>query len=169
MQTQVLHMSSPIDALHGVGPETMKVFKQAGLKTIGDIYGTTCGQPLQLALKQLQDEDTVFHGNEAHWRGLATRVDTVVARVRSNWARPYEPDHFCCPITHQLMTDPVLSKYGDTYERAAILRLVMEHGVDIYRRALTDLEVFPNRGLLQAIAYYRENELRFAIPLNLML
>lgn len=31
-----------------------------------------------------------------------------------------EPDAFCCPITKELMTDPVMTKDGHSYERHAI-------------------------------------------------
>jgi hypothetical protein len=166
MQPQHLKMSSQIDALHGVGQKTLQVFANAGLRTLGDIYGRTCGQPVQLALNNMRAEDEMFRDNDTYWKGLATRVQAVIARVRSDEARPYEPDHFICPITHQLMLDPVLSKYGDTYERDAIERLINERGIDIYRRPLTTAELYQNRSLQQAIEYYREHELRFAFPIK---
>lgn len=160
-------MSARIDALPQVGRKTMEVFQRAGLETLGDIYGRKCGQPLQLALKQMQEDDPVFRDNDSYWKGLATRVQNVIARVRSDEAWPYEPDHFVCPITWQLMTDPVLSKYGDTYERSAILKLINDRGVDIYCQPLTAEDIYSNRSLQQAIEYYREHEIRFAIPVKL--
>lgn len=162
-------MSSPIDALEQVGPKTLEVFKMAGLHTIGDVYGRSCGQPLQMALEKMQEKDTLFRDNAAYWKGLSTRIQTVIARVRSQEARPYEPHHFVCPITWQLMTDPVLTKYGDTYERAAIVKLIDERGLDIYHRPLAATELYVNRSLQQAIEFYREHELRFAVPVKLMM
>ena len=111
MATQMVYMSSPIEALDGVGKITLAVFHKAELRTIGDLYSTTCGQVLQDALRQMREEsDDVLQGNQAYWKGLGTRVQTVISRVRSEDARPYEPVHLVCPITWQLMTDPVLSK-----------------------------------------------------------
>jgi hypothetical protein len=77
--------------------------------------------------------------------------------------------------------DPVLSKYGDTfalcakafgrrpntYERNAIERLVRQTGKDMYRRPLSESELFENRSLRDAIAYYKLHELRFAVPIKL--
>jgi hypothetical protein len=34
------------------------------------------------------------------------------------------PDEFICPLTLELMRDPVMTKYGNSYERSAILKWV---------------------------------------------
>jgi hypothetical protein len=34
------------------------------------------------------------------------------------------PDEFICPLTLELMRDPVMSRYGNSYERSAILKWV---------------------------------------------
>ena len=96
-------------------------------------------------------------------------MQSIIARVRSDEARPYEPDHFICPITLQLMEDPVISKYGHSYERSAIERLVDEHGHDVYRQQLSRADLFPNRNLHEAIQYYKAHELRFSVPIKLVL
>ena len=160
-------MDTNIDMLHNVGERTLAVFKKAGLTTVGDLYVKSCAQPLQNAIDAMKDEDSVFQGNNTYWKALATRVSTIVDRVRSDEARPYEPDHFICPITLQLMTDPVLSKYGDTYERDAIHSLIDLKGGDIYHRELAKSDLFENRNLRDAIRYYKLHELRFAIPIKL--
>eukprot|EP00798_Chlamydomonas_sp_ICE-L_P028811 gene28811-32000_t len=167
--SQIMHMSSPIEALEGVGKVTMAVFHKAGLKTIGDLYGKTCGQGLEEALQQMREACLVFKDDRAYWKGLATRIQTVISRVCSEEARPYEPDHFICPITLQLIKDPVMSKYGDTYEREAIEELVTSRHIDMYHRSLEITELFPNRNLKDAIEYYKAHELRFAIPVREML
>jgi hypothetical protein len=170
-------MATPIEALHNVGARTLAVFKRAGLTTVGDVFGLWPNAyaqsayvygSLQNAIDQLKEEsdaDGIY--DDAYWLALGTRVRTIVDRVRSDEARPYEPDHFVCPITLQLMVDPVLSKYGDTYERNAIERLVRQTGKDMYRRPLSESELFENRSLRDAIAYYKLHELRFAVPIKL--
>ena len=158
---------SRIDQLPHVGAKTLEVFAQAGLITLEDIYDRTCGQTLQEALQRMRELDPVFRDNEAYWKGLANRVQTVIARARSDEAWPYQPDYFVCPITWELMTEPVTSKYGDTYEREAIMRLIDESGEDIYHRPLTHADLCINRNLQKAIEYYREHELRFAAPAKL--
>jgi len=37
------------------------------------------------------------------------------------------PSEFICPITQELMRDPVMSKYGHSYERQAILKWLVNH------------------------------------------
>ena len=65
--------------------------------------------------------------------------------------------HFECPITLELMTDPVITPAGHTYERAAIERVINSGNPCPQTRnplALTDL--VPNRGLKDAIDSYVE-------------
>eukprot|EP00798_Chlamydomonas_sp_ICE-L_P001192 gene1192-32532_t len=162
-------MDSRIEVLHNVGERTLAVFKKAGLTIIGDLYVKSCAQPLQVAIDEMKEDDSVFQANDPYWKALATKVRTITDRVRSDEARPYEPDHFICPITLQLMTDPVISKYGDTYEKDAIHTLIDLKGEDIYHRKLVTSDLFENRNLRKAIRYYKLHELRFAIPIKLQL
>ncbi|GKZ00513.1 hypothetical protein MPSEU_001003700 [Mayamaea pseudoterrestris] len=37
------------------------------------------------------------------------------------------PEDFVCPITNEIMQDPVLSKYGHSYERSAIVEWLAAH------------------------------------------
>jgi hypothetical protein len=37
------------------------------------------------------------------------------------------PDEFCCPITNTIMNDPVVSKFGHSYERSAIIEWLGSH------------------------------------------
>lgn len=37
------------------------------------------------------------------------------------------PPEFLCPITNEIMQDPVLSKYGHSYERSAIVEWLASH------------------------------------------
>lgn len=159
-------MGTPIEALHNVGDRTLKVFKKAGLETVSDLYSKTCAQPLQRALDELKDEAPEL--GDAYWRAMGTRVHSIIARVRSDEARPYEPDHFICPITLQLMEDPVISKYGHSYERSAIEKLVNTTGRDMYHQELSRVELFQNRNLHDAIQYYKAHELRFSVPIKLV-
>jgi hypothetical protein len=64
------------------------------------------------------------------------------------------PPAFLCPISHCLMTDPVVDSDGHTYDRPAILRWLETAGAGaspITRRAMTREDLRPNRTLRQAI------------------
>lgn len=61
---------------------------------------------------------------------------------------------FCCPITGDLMSDPVISRYGVSYERLAIVRAIKDTGMDpVACRPLRNrpAELFENRLLRSAI------------------
>jgi hypothetical protein len=43
----------------------------------------------------------------------------------------YQPeDEYCCPITHQIMIDPVVTVHGQTYERKAITEWFLIKPID---------------------------------------
>ena len=168
MSVQTLHMDSPIESILYVGTRTLQVFHTAGLTTVGDLHSQACVQLLQKALTDMKENDEMLKNNESYWKGLATRVRTVIDRVRSDEARPIEPIHFLCPISWVLMEDPVVTKYGDSFERDALVKWVKEHGTDMYRRPMNETEIFENRNLREAIDYYRRHQLRFSVPIRLV-
>ena len=42
----------------------------------------------------------------------------------------YAIANFCCPITGRLMRDPVITRWGNNFERSAIMRSVESSGMD---------------------------------------
>ena len=63
------------------------------------------------------------------------------------------PSQYLCPITQELMQDPViLIVSGRTYEREAIRKWVQDRGTDpITRQQCTVNDLVPNRALKDAI------------------
>eukprot|EP00877_Chromochloris_zofingiensis_P005642 jgi/Chrzof1/15079/Cz09g26130.t1 len=63
------------------------------------------------------------------------------------------PEHFCCPITLQIMNDPVITSDGSTYERPAIIEWLQTHDTSPLTGVTLDRNVLiPNRALKEAIA-----------------
>ena len=63
-----------------------------------------------------------------------------------------------CPITLTLFVDPVSTKYGHTYERAAITEHVGKNGTDpLTRQPLTSGELVPNIAIRKAIEQYKSS------------
>ena len=60
------------------------------------------------------------------------------------------PDEFNCPITHDIMDDPVLCEDGYTYERSAIMNQTITLS-PMTRQPLDKTKIFPNRALKNAI------------------
>jgi hypothetical protein len=65
------------------------------------------------------------------------------------------PDYFVCPIGSELMTDPVMTSNGFTYEKSAIERWFEENNTDPKTNlVLEDKTLTPNVQLHQAIQAY---------------
>jgi hypothetical protein len=65
---------------------------------------------------------------------------------------------FICPITHELMVDPVIDPDGNSYERQAIKDWLRQNGTSpITRTNLSAADLRPNRALKTAIDEYRQS------------
>ncbi|MDR3503700.1 MAG: U-box domain-containing protein [Legionella sp.] len=71
------------------------------------------------------------------------------------------PEHLCCPITLDLMTEPVICILdGITYERSAITKWLSEHKETPSRNRMQELQkisdvLIPNRAIVSAIEEYK--------------
>jgi sacsin len=63
------------------------------------------------------------------------------------------PQSFYCPITSELMADPVVDPEGNSYERRAIEEWLSEHSATspVTRAPLTARQLVPNRALKDTI------------------
>merc|ERR1712228_269662 len=69
------------------------------------------------------------------------------------------PPEFLCPITHQIMTDPVLISDGHSYERVAIENWLIKHDKSpMTNSVLGTKQIFPNHSLRSMIAEYQINK-----------
>jgi U-box domain len=58
------------------------------------------------------------------------------------------PEHFICPLTMEMMKDPLFSKYGHTFERSAILEwLSKENSCPVTRQPLFPSMLIPHHAL----------------------
>ena len=67
------------------------------------------------------------------------------------------PDEFICPITLEIMTEPVLCSDGYTYERNAILQIRGSHS-PMTREIIDKTKLIPNRALKNTILRYIEEK-----------
>ena len=119
------------------------------------------------------DTDTVVQD----WTAARRLCLNIVARVKSSHAAPFPPDHFVCPITYQLMEDPVListSSTGKSFEREATQEHFAQRMQD--HTPLTDpwsnqkvqrADLTPNLNLKEAIEDYKLHALHYSIPMRL--
>ncbi len=67
-------------------------------------------------------------------------------------------DSFICPINQTLMNDPVITPYGTTYERSAILNWLKKNNTDpLTKKRLTKEMLITNYALRSAIQEYKES------------
>ena len=73
------------------------------------------------------------------------------------------PENYCCPLTKQIMTDPVIvNGSGITYERRAITKWINHNGgraeEPMTRRTITLSDLTPNRALMEDITRFLESK-----------
>jgi len=110
------------------------------------------------ALKQIIEQEV--DAADQSWRGS---VRSVRRAIHSGWGRLAEkthlgshyrplPDSFYCPITAELMEDPVIAKDGTSYEREALEHWIRSHGKSpITRESMTIDELRENKALYALI------------------
>lgn len=82
-------------------------------------------------------------------------VEQSLLRRQAKHEKDLCPNSFYCPITQALMSDPVIDKNGDTYERSAIMLWINEHGTSpMTREPLSSSDLMPNRAIRDAIDDY---------------
>lgn len=64
------------------------------------------------------------------------------------------PDEFLCPINRDIMTDPVITSAGQTYERAAIEQWLASHNTDPLAHVSISSTLTPNIAVRQSIQKY---------------
>ena len=69
--------------------------------------------------------------------------------------QPKIPNMFICPISHEIMKDPVVDPEGNSYERSAIeMWLSTNETSPVTRAPLISANLAPNRALRNAIEEY---------------
>ena len=72
------------------------------------------------------------------------------------------PHDFLCPITHELMVDPLMTRTGLSFDREAIMKWLAEHDhtCPLTRQPLRASDLVPNRYLERKIAMWCEENQR---------
>ena len=152
-------MNASISTIKGIGPLATDLFHRVGYNTIGDLYGYDGDGD-----RRFMD---VVNGMKAqhpdyptsYWRRICTRCINIIHRVRNAKALPFVPYHMICPITQDLMNDPMVAPSGISYDRESIEEwLTLNNGTEPSTRTpLTMEQLYPNRYLREVIEHYRHN------------
>jgi len=77
--------------------------------------------------------------------------------MTSNAKSNVDNDDLICPITYQIFRDPVIAGDGHTYERAAIVRWILEHGTSPLTRQPLNLNELQADDYLKNLAAQRRS------------
>eukprot|EP00667_Euglena_gracilis_P010887 EG_transcript_11095 len=112
-------------------------------------------QEITALRKELDTTRTQLREQQESNAALASRLQEHTMAI--DLLRPGTvPPCFVCPITQEMMCDPCITPSGHSYERLALERWIRDKGIEPQTRLpLTPGQVFPNRGLKDAIAVWR--------------
>lgn len=174
-QTQTLISEALKDQASGKGPSSECLVK------VAESLGLTTNQQILIeavALEKLKDnaEQTENSAEVEYIDQLISLVmrlhDRLVTIKQSQSCTPIPiPPDFCCPLSLELMTDPVIVASGQTYERAYI-RKWLDLGLNVCpktRQSLSHTNLIPNYTVKALIANWCElNNVKIPDPLKSM-
>lgn len=98
-------------------------------------------------------------------RSITQHTTTMLPEQTDSTNNLEIPDEYICPLTLELMLDPVMSKYGNSYERSAILQWVARrNSCPLTRRPLHLSDIVTNHHLRSQIRkFQKDNNLDITI------
>lgn len=112
----------------------------------GSGSGGLSAEQQRLVLEQVLEENAE----------LAARLTAARDAADTGGATAAPPDNFRCPITTEVMDDPVVAMDGHTYEREAIETWFRRHDTSPMTRAVIPPTLVPNVNLRSHIASWNE-------------
>jgi hypothetical protein len=129
--------------------ELKEKLKRKNIEHINEFLTDLCSGDLPGSLYDVQEASRQAKKLK---QNLKAQVKTMTER---EMAENKAPDYFVCPIGSELMTDPVMTSNGFTYEKSAIERWFEENNTDPKTNlVLEDKTLTPNVQLRQAIQAY---------------
>ena len=67
-------------------------------------------------------------------------------------------ESYCCPISGEIMEDPVITPSGITYDKKSIEQWLQKKAIDpLSKKPLKKEELIPNRALKESIIEYKKS------------
>lgn len=77
-------------------------------------------------------------------------------------AKGSHPNSFCCPITGDLIKEPVMDTEGNTYEKSAIISWLQKNQTSpVTGKSLDMNSLIPNLALKKSIEEYKKSKLKY--------
>ena len=176
-----------LDNIEGIGNVRMELFSAAHLQLVRDIQDLdedTVRRRLEEAVQTLSADQQGVPVPPETWRRRVALCMSAAVKIQSpHEAASFAPEHLTCPITFELIIDPVVTSTGHTYERSAIELIIGEKlkakqpVIDIFNAPLIALRTCaaspspsdytaPNFAIKNAIGYFKRHNMRFSILLK---
>lgn len=154
-------MAIPISHLPNIGRPALEVFILAGLRTVNDLmnYDTKNDKRLSETITKMKNDRAM---ESVYWTKLHERCMSIIIKTQHHDALPYIPNQYLCPLTLNIIWDPVVSPSGYTYEKNAIMEFIRKYGCDpVTRQLISETLLYPNFQLKEAIQHYLTTALRY--------
>jgi hypothetical protein len=171
--------------IEGIGDVRLELFSAAGfelVRHVRDLDEDEVRERLMQAVRNLSgDQPDIL---EDTWRRRVALCMSAAVKIQNPLeAASFAPEHLICPITYELMTDPVVTSTGHTYERSAIERYIrdrlsaeqpaLDHAnAPVIPMRTTTIDpspsdyTAPNFAVRNAIGYFKRHSMRFSILLK---
>ena len=156
-------------------PLTQKIMVDPVVNREGDSFERSAVMQRDGATDTDPTSSSVYYPNRALKAYIEREVEranqegTVLGKIRSGWDtlvahspatlaehRPV-PESFYCPVTLQLIIDPVIDPEGFTYERAAIAAWIRKnHDSPVTRKDLLMSDLYDNNAVLNILLHEAE-------------
>ena len=117
-----------------------------------------------IEFKKNEKEDSFIKKLEAQHKLKPKVIDNtndknyIIANSITDFNTKETATEFICPITHKIMEEPVITPYGTTYEKSAIIDWIKQNKTDFKtKNFLTQDMLVTNHILNLAIKEYKES------------
>lgn len=164
-------MTAKVKDIHkiGIGEVVLAVFRIANLIDVRDLLTFAYDDKKLLdAVNIVAKERFGENIPRGYIRRLNTRCVNIINSFRySDTAKSEYPINFVCPITMEVMINPVVAPSGFSYEKEEIEKWVEDNHVDpLTRQPLEVTQLYDNRNLKEAIDYYNLNFQKLRLTFN---
>ena len=116
--------------------------------------GASVVQILQQGASVVQILQQGASAKDSIWSTSATDEKNLMSEAKELLRYPEE---LCCPISRELMEDPVIAEDGRTYERSLIKRsLEVKQESPLTKQPIQSLALYPNQDKKSAVVEYKE-------------
>jgi U-box domain len=152
-------MTSNISSIRSIGPLLTDMFARLGYFTIEDLKRFDADDRRFIPILETMKAERPLL-SPAFWKRACTRCTNIIRKVQNATEAPGHPYHLMCPISLDLMRDPVIVMSGISYERESLIDWLQYSPTDpLTRTALTLDQVITNLALRESVECYRRNHL----------